>query len=52
MVSSYCADTKQMAPEGLKTEFWYSENWAYNAQTVRNPSMLMLLLNKGLLDQN
>ena len=38
IASSYCADTKQMAPQGLKTEFWSSENWAYNAQTVRNPS--------------
>ena len=26
-----------MAPQGLKTEFWSSENWAYNAQTVRTP---------------
>ena len=26
-----------MAPQGLKTKFWSSENQAYNAQTVRNP---------------
>ena len=25
-----------MAPQGLKTVFWSSENWAYNAQTVSN----------------
>ena len=25
-----------MAPQGLKTEFWSSENWAYNVQSVRN----------------
>ena len=37
IASSNCADTKQLAPQGLKTEFWSSENWAYNAQSVRNP---------------
>ena len=26
-----------MAPQGLKMEFWSSENWAYNEQSVRNP---------------
>ena len=34
--TSYCADTKKMAPQGLKTEFWSSENRAHNAQSVRN----------------
>ena len=26
-----------MVPQGLKGVFRYSENWAYNAQTVRAP---------------
>ena len=26
-----------MTPQGLKTEFWSSETWAYNVQSVRNP---------------
>ena len=42
IASSYCADTKQMAPQGLKTEICSSGNWAYNVQTVRNPLLCFL----------
>ena len=44
IASSYCADTRQMAPQGLKTVFWYSENWAYKAQTVRAPLIAFNLI--------
>ena len=33
-----------MAPQGLKTEFWSSENWVYNAQIVRNPLQITDIL--------
>ena len=33
-----------MAPQGLKMVFWSSENWAYNAQTVRNPLNIFKIL--------
>ena len=37
-----------MAPQGLKMEFWSSENWAHNVQSVRNP-YFMTNLHEGML---